>query len=887
MESATLNVVDDTNIDISRTDGANVPRPYKFKSLRVYASTEWLADNKKKYRQVFDRYETSYIYAELSLYNKQFDEVSWEAEFELKCFALGKKRKEICSLVVSKKISKYDHVAVVREGWGNKKPGVFWKKGAYYWEAWLNGKKLGSKYFYIEEAASRMGEYDNPYVALSGLRLYEGQFEEIHPEERKYFKVFNAEETQYIYAEILLNNLNTRTDWQCELFIKFYNQARELKGEVVKMVGVKEGDPEITISAGWGTNVKGSWRKGKYTVELVFMDQLLAVMPFEVGDTEVEGVGPVQLPDQASPQYLSSQTALNLTFEELMLELDDLIGLDYIKQQIRDHATYIKFLQLRQTKGFDEKEDINIHAVYTGNPGTGKTTVAVKMGKLYKKMGLLSKGHVHQVDRVDLVGEYIGQTAPKVKEAIEKARGGVMFIDEAYALARANDDTKDFGREVIEMLVKEMSNGPGDLALIVAGYPDEMDYFLKSNPGLRSRFKVYYHFSDYMPQELYSIAEYACEQKGVTLSELGRMKLREIILEAFRKRDKSFGNARFVYDLIDKAKINLGLRIMAKKDRTTLSHSELSLISGEDVDRIRLEPLINLPEIPIDDKLLEGTLSELEDLVGLNEVKSSIREMVEIVKYYRSTGQDVLNSFYLHTVLIGNPGTGKTTVARLLSRIYKALGILERGHMVETDRQGLVAAYIGQTAIKTKEKIDEAMGGVLFIDEAYALTSSSHHDYGQEAIQTLLKRMEDDRGKFYVFVAGYPENMERFMKANPGLSSRFDRILKFEDYSSQEMLAIALKMLTEKHLRLTSKAINYLEDLCERLDRSRDAFFGNARTIRSIADEVIRHQRLRLAKALKSKGRMVQKDLITFADVKNVEDSEAIFDKKGIGFRKR
>ena len=135
------------------------------------------------------------------------------------------------------------------------------------------------------------------------------------------------------------------------------------------------------------------------------------------------------------------------------------------------------------------------------------------MGKLYFKMGLLSKGHVHEVDRVDLVGEYIGQTAPKVKEAIEKARGGVLFIDEAYSLARSNDDTKDFGREVIEILVKELSNGPGNLAVIVAGYPQEMEHFLNSNPGLKSRFKLFFEFDDYLPQQLIEISEYACKGK--------------------------------------------------------------------------------------------------------------------------------------------------------------------------------------------------------------------------------------------------------------------------------------------------------------------------------------------------------------------------------------
>lgn len=141
------------------------------------------------------------------------------------------------------------------------------------------------------------------------------------------------------------------------------------------------------------------------------------------------------------------------------------------------------------------------------------------LGKLYKKMGVLSKGHVYDADRAELVGEYIGQTAPKVKEVIEKARGGVLFIDEVYALARSNDDSKDFGREVIEILVKEMSNGPGDIAVVLAGYPKEMKYFLDSNPGLRSRIKHFYEFPDYLPQELYDIAGLAAKEHGIQFTE--------------------------------------------------------------------------------------------------------------------------------------------------------------------------------------------------------------------------------------------------------------------------------------------------------------------------------------------------------------------------------
>lgn len=503
-------------------------------------------------------------------------------------------------------------------------------------------------------------------------------------------------------------------------------------------------------------------------------------------------------------------------------------------------------------------------------------------------MGLLTKGHVHEVDRVDLVGEYIGQTAPKVREAIEKARGGVLFIDEAYALARANDDSKDFGREVIELLVKEMSDGPGDLAVIVAGYPKEMQYFLKSNPGLRSRFKIFLDFPDYLPQELSAIADYAAREKEVTLAEDAKELIDHMITEAYRARDNSFGNARYVHDLIDKAKIQMALRVMDVQNPYLLTPAELEVVSLADVEKIKVAASRRIPNIPIDEELLASSLTALEALVGLKEVKKEILDLVNIVRYYRRLEKDVLNNFFLHTVFVGNPGTGKTTVARILTQLYKALGILEKGHMVETDRQGLVAGFIGQTAIKTAEKIDEAKGGVLFIDEAYALTASHPQsgDYGQEAIQTLLKRMEDERGVFFVFVAGYPDNMERFLKANPGLSSRFDKILKFEDYDPDELREIAIKMVHDKGLKFREDALSYLHDQFKQLHAKRDRYFGNARAVRQAILEAIKFQNLRLAAIDNPKPELLP--YIELEDLKqvNLDLTQAINKQTAIGFKR-
>ena len=868
---------------------------YKFRDLKVYSSTEWLADNKKKYRQVFDRYEATYVYAELSLYNKLFDDEDWDVKVNIKCYSLKKGRKELCDLNFDRKVSKYDNVIYIREGWGNKKAGAFWKKGTYYWEAYVDGVKVATKYFYIEESSKK---YPDPkaYLDLKSLKLYEAPYDDTPKPERKYFKTFAQEETRYVYTEVILDNLLKGQNWYCELTVKFYNSARQLKGQTVKLHHVETTDEFIELTAHWGSNIKGSWSEDAYTAEIVFLDKLLAVVPFEVKNAFEEGIAGTVLPNQLAPVVLAddiTEAEGEETFEGVIRKLDALTGLSDVKIKVREHANYLKFLQIRRERGFLENDDISVHAVFSGNPGTGKTTVANMMGKLYKTMGLLSKGHVHEVDRADLVGEYIGQTAPKVKDAIDKARGGVLFIDEAYSLARSNDDSKDFGREVVEILVKEMSNGEGDLAVIVAGYPKEMKGFIDSNPGLKSRFKLFFDFADYMPEELATIAQYASVQKSVVMNMEAKGLLDELITEAYRNRDKTFGNARFVNDIVDKAKINLGLRVMALENPRAASKEELETITYDDINKIEIERPKRLPNLPIDEKLLQIALGELNHLIGMNNIKKEVNEMVGLVRFYKESKRNVLNKFNLHTVLVGNPGTGKTTVARILTKIYKALGILERGHVVETDRQGLVAGFVGQTAIKTAEKIEEAMGGVLFIDEAYALTSGANgsmsggSDFGNESIQTILKQMEDKRGEFFVFAAGYPDNMEAFLKANPGLRSRFDKILKFEDYVSEELMEIATLMLDDEKLTLTEDARTHLANYLVFLYNGRDKYFGNARSVRNVMNEITKNQSLRLAACAPEDRNPDMLNIITQEDVASLKLShdDSLFNKKSIGFR--
>lgn len=252
-------------------------------------------------------------------------------------------------------------------------------------------------------------------------------------------------------------------------------------------------------------------------------------------------------------------------------------------------------------------------------------------------------------------------------------------------------------------------------------------------------------------------------------------------------------------------------------------------------------------EIPPKEKI-EDLLAELDSYVGMDAIKAEARSLINMVQVYKLRREHDLptTDMSLHMVFSGNPGTGKTTVARIMSRIYHSLDILSKGQLVEVDRSGLVAGYVGQTALKTQKVIEKAMGGVLFIDEAYALNGKSENDFGQEAIDTILKAMEDHRDDLVVIVAGYTELMDRFIHSNPGLESRFNRFLMFEDYTPEQMVAI-FKMQCKKGCYVLAQGTEELvRDFIA--EESADDSFGNARGVRNLFEHILVAQNNRLAK---------------------------------------
>ena len=548
----------------------------------------------------------------------------------------------------------------------------------------------------------------------------------------------------------------------------------------------------------------------------------------------------------ALPKHILELTLQKLKDEGGWKKLDSLIGMDDIKNNIR---AYIKAF-----KDFREGRNLtfNPHIALTGNPGTGKTTVARLIGEILREEGLLTHGHIVETSRPGLVGQYVGETSIKTSEVCQQARGGILFVDEAYLLcdeSQQGGSGPDYGIESIGAMLPFMLSEGKDYVFIFAGYPDKIDYFLKhGNPGLSSRVPYVWNIEDYKPDVLYQIAMNALGDMAVT--EGFRTALRMLLAYKYGMRSpKNWGNAREVEKIVQKIRTN---------------YTEQGKVGPMDVDCIPEEYMRHIKDISPEEE--QAIMHDLDELIGLREVKKQLRELITKVKSDRNmmrlTNCIAPAEENMNYVFSGNRGTGKTTVAKMLGRILHGFGILESPEVIEAPVSKINK---GNPAHNMMEFFDKAVGKVLFIDEAYSLINAGD----TRAIDAMTEALtnENYKGKICVILAGYPTEMTRLIKSNGGMTRRFPNKIHFEDYTNEELWRI-LRLMAAHHqpipLSIAEDCHPYAIDHFSRIPREE---FSNAGEAENLLAKLYRKMSNRVLEQHLTEYSILPEDFDTFGKI--------------------
>lgn len=546
-----------------------------------------------------------------------------------------------------------------------------------------------------------------------------------------------------------------------------------------------------------------------------------------------------------SPAYLSEIRAEDIPqqqvsrYDESIGKLHNMVGLKRLKYTIESHLSLVRFAQLRHQHGLAAAMP-PLHMIFTGNPGTGKTTVAGLLGDIYASLGILKTGKVIKADRKSLVGKYIGDTEDNTKRLLQQAHGNILFIDEAYNLVDNSEEKKDYGPKVIDCLLDELGKEHTDMIIILAGYPDEMDNLLKSNKGLHSRFPYTFHFEDYNEDELLEIARQAAGQSGYTFSpealqRLGELVHREVERSAAHEQ-KHFGNARFITRLISTQIIpNMSRRVLSSE----IDDAILSRIEATDIPRSAQ----NI-DFAINEALVSRTLQQLDQMVGLKDVKRALHDLASVARARWQANGDVLDTIPLQWTFTGSTGTGKSSVAKRLASLLHAFGLISSDRMTQlrmaqTDNNTWSAYEVDKLL---RDTMKQAGQGLLFID----LDDVANQHIDIRWLRCKLTSLTAELPGSYAFVIAVDDKRLAPQPIDMPLSTS---VIHFADYSEEELLAILMQRLSKHGYCLTDEASKLLGEHISRLCRNKSYGYANARTMKHLFTALTSAAELRMARS--------------------------------------
>lgn len=519
-------------------------------------------------------------------------------------------------------------------------------------------------------------------------------------------------------------------------------------------------------------------------------------------------------------------------------QLDQMVGVRRFKEDIQEMMTIRKAGRKLSALGIQSSTQSH-HSLLLGPAGTGKTEIARLYTSILYGLGAIPENKMTEVSKEDLVGQYIGDTEKNTQQLLENAIGGVLFVDEAYTLTRKiGSNNSDFGQIALDIIMRYMENHRGKLVVVFAGYEKEINEMLSTNEGLFSRIDHRFHFDNYSLEELTDIFVSMVKKSGYQLKDSETTIAR--VIQKDMKNGVLAGNARTVRGYVNQ---------LARLQQVAIANNQTD--DPGNINEATVRQLI-ANEPTRDDAMMvrmqERSLAELNEMVGLAELKQQIKtwaNRAKVAKKQADLGmQTEKNS--LHMAFKGAPGTGKTTVARIVGELLKSNGLLSRGHFKEVSRADLVGTYQGHTAEKSQKLFEEMMGGVLFIDEAYALVQGENDSFGREAVDILIAEMENRRNDLVVILAGYSNEIDKLFESNPGFTSRVPNQFFFPDYSATELYELLEIQLTKQGLTLSevgrNKLVEYIETQHQLLRVD-----GNGRWVRNLTEKLKSNQANRLA----------------------------------------
>lgn len=606
---------------------------------------------------------------------------------------------------------------------------------------------------------------------------------------------------------------------------------------------------EAWIYAAFGEFCDHQWKKGTYRVELEWLGRMLISASFTVGD--------INVPSDYDPDIISGKDNVvkNEVEGSAIARLDKLAGLEKVKEKVHSMMNYHKLMQMRSKAGLPVKQP-GLHARFLGNPGTGKTTVARLLGQIYKEMGVLSSGHVVVTERKNLIGRYYDSEGLAVDNALNRAKGGILLIDEAYNLYVEGDE-KDPGRRVLESLLTALSDENNrDWMLILAGYPKEMEKMLQSNSGIESRVNKTFYFDDLSVDELLQVAELYCDDNKYELTQEARERLKSVITRDVAAKDKNFGNGRYVIDLLETA---INTRMAERLDKIEApTYYQLVTVEADDIP-ISAQEAERISSEGFDEEAIADALSRLDSLVGLNKVKNAIHNFVNISRYLHSQGERFRGKGLLKWNFTGNSGTGKSTVAQILADILKAMNLIQNNEITEVRGEEIFNASDYTCNEVIREAAKKSSRGLLFIDGDAPEFRSSEYRMTSEQVRFKLATLADDEnasGALIIAECSTSNMSLAHTLASNGVYD-FDHVFIFDDYTEDELYRILQQCLDKQKTRVSEEAEVVLREYIRNLCANRSLSFANARTMKNLSRTIFETVVLRMSSGADCQGERV------------------------------